>query len=138
MKRLLILTLTIYFLALTVFSQSTTITVIETVKIKDNKRAEALFYYENNWKLLREKALEKGSIHSYELIEATADEKADFDIVLVTRYAHQAQFDKSEENFQKLIKELITDKGGLKLKNKLKPADFRQNMFVKIGKSINL
>ena len=64
-----------------------------------------MFYYENNWKTLREKASAKGYIHSYELIESKADEKADFDIVLITRYANQTQFDKAEENFQEIMRE---------------------------------
>lgn len=131
MKKLLFLNLFILGLSLIIFSQTQIITVFEAVKIKNDKRAETLFYYENNWKKLRVSALEKGYIHSFELIEAKADEKADFDVVLITRYKNQKQFDKSEERFQELIKQ----RGELKLLNDLKPSDFRQNLFVKIGKS---
>jgi hypothetical protein len=131
MKKHLFLLLFIFCLSISAFSQTEVITVFEAVKIKIEKRAEALFYYQNNWKKLREKAVEKGFIHSFELIETKTDEKAEFDIVLITRYINQARFDKSEENFQELIKQ----RGGLKLLNDLKPNDFRENVFVKTGKS---
>lgn len=131
MKKLLFLNLFILGLSIVIFSQTRIITVFEAVKIKNDKRAETLFYYENNWKQLRVSALEKGYIHSFELFEAKADEKADFDVVLITRYKNKKQFDKSEERFQELIKQ----RGELKLLNDLKPSEFRQNLFVKIGKS---
>ena len=41
------------------------ITLTEFVKIKNNHREEAVFYYENNWKVLREAAVKKGYIHSF-------------------------------------------------------------------------
>lgn len=132
MKKHTFLLVFIFGLSISAFSQTEVITLIEAVKIKNEKRAEALFYYQNNWQKLREKAIEKGFIHSFELIETKADEKAGFDIVLITRYLNQAQFDKSEENFQELIKQ----RGELKLLNDLKPNDFRENIFVTTGKSL--
>ena len=131
MKKFLLLVLAVCFLKVLAFAQTEVVTILETVKIKNEKRAEALFYYENNWKVLREKALEKGYIHSFEFFETKADDKADFDIVLITRFADQAQYKKAEENFRELIKQ----KGGLKLLNDLTPNEFRQRGFVKIGKS---
>lgn len=131
MKKLLFITLIIGILSVLIHAQSEVITVFESVKIKNNKRAEALFYYENNWRQLRLKALKKHYINLFEIFESKADKKADFDIVLITRYSSKEQFDKSEEHFQKLIKE----SGGLKLLNNLKPSEFRENVFVKVGKS---
>lgn len=131
MKKNTFLILFIICLSISVFSQTEVVTVFEAVKIKNEKRAEALFYYENNWKKLREKASAKGYIHSYELIESKADEKADFDIFLITRYANQTQFEKAEENFQDIMKQ----RDGLKLLNDLKPNEFRENVFIKVGKS---
>ena len=133
MKKLLPLLLIGLCVSLNSYAQTETITVFETVKIINNNRTEALFYYENNWKVLRRNALKKNYIHSFEIIETKGDDKADFDIVLITRYKDQAQFEKSEENFQKLIKA----RGELKLKNALKPNDFRQSVFVKTGRSQN-
>ena len=109
-------------------------TVADFVKIKNGRRDEAIYYYENNWKVYREAALKRGVIHSYELIETKADGGADFDLILITRYAGEAQLQASEKNFEPILKEIRPD--GARLKNEFKPEDFRQNVFVKIGKII--
>jgi hypothetical protein len=44
------------------------ISTIEMVKIKNGNKAEALYYFEHNWKVLREMAVEKGYIDSYQLL----------------------------------------------------------------------
>lgn len=112
------------------FGQSeTTITTIDFVKIKNDKRQETLFYYENNWKVYRDIALEKGYIKFYKLLTTSADTSANFDLILITEYADSSQFKLSEERFQQIIKE--TRPNGSKLLNELKPNDFRQNVFFK-------
>jgi len=50
-------------LSVNIYAQSEVVTLFEAVKIKNEKRAEALYFYENNWKILRENAPEKGIIH---------------------------------------------------------------------------
>lgn len=132
MKKLHFTALLIFCFSLTVFSQSEVVSVTSIVKVKNEKRAEAAFYYQNNWKVLRKQALERGYIHSYEFIEAKADEKADFDFITITRFKDQAQFEKAEENFRKLME----PRGDPKLLNDVKPDDFREVVFVKIGKSL--
>lgn len=132
MKRLSFVALLVCFLSLTAFSQSEVVTVVSIIKVKNNKHAEASFYYENNWKVLRKQALAEGIIHSYEFVEAKADEKADFDYVTITRFDDQAQFDKAEENFAKIME----PRGDPKLLNDLKPNEFREVVYVKIGKSL--
>lgn len=131
MRYFIILLFIISCASLSSFAQTETVTLFEAVKIKNEKRPEALFYFENNWKVLRENALKKGIIHSFEFVIAKRNEKADFDIILITRYKDQAQFEKSEENFQELIKA----RGEIRLKNELKPDDFRQSVFTISGKS---
>ncbi len=46
------------------------ITDIDFVKITDSHRQEALYYYENNWKIFRDIALKKGVIKSYKILSA--------------------------------------------------------------------
>lgn len=104
-------------------------TTIDFVKIKNNRRQEALFFYENNWKLYRDIAIKKGFIQSYRLLSTTADSIADFNLILITEYADSLQYKLSEERFQQIIK--TTRPEGPKLLNELKPADFRQNVFFK-------
>lgn len=121
----------LFTLSVNIYAQSDVVTLVEAVKIKNEKRAEAIFFYENNWKILREQALEKGIIHSYEFIVSEINEKANFDIILITRYKDQAQFEKSEENFRPLL----DARGDVKLLNRTKPDDFRKSVFVINGKS---
>ncbi len=109
------------------------ITVTELVKILNSRKEEAVYYYKNNWKAFRETALQKGYIHSYELIVSDQTESSGFDIILITRYRGKLAFEKSEERFRGIID---TAPGGLKLKNKLKPSDFRKGVSVTIGKTI--
>ncbi len=132
MKKLQFAVFLIFSFALTIFSQSDIVAVTSIVKIKNEKHAEAAFYYDNNWKVLRKQALQKGYIHSYEFIEARADEKTDFDFITITRFTDQAQYEKAEENFRVLME----PRGGPKLLNDLKPDDFREIVFVMTGKSL--
>ncbi|MGE3465783.1 MAG: TlpA family protein disulfide reductase [Pyrinomonadaceae bacterium] len=104
---------------------------MDFVKIKDGRRAEAMFYYEKNWKVLREAALKKGIIHSYELVEAKSETSNAFDLVMVTRYRGEEQFRDREKNFEPLLRARGPD--GPVLKNDIKPADFRQSVFVYDG-----
>jgi hypothetical protein len=106
------------------------VTLMDFVKIKDGKKAEAMYFYENNWKLYREEALKRNIIQSYRLIEAAPDSLNNFDLILVTVYKDSAQYSKSEENFRPVLAALRPN--GPALLNNLKPADFRLNVFFKI------
>ena len=112
---------------LTVVSGQTTqkISTMDFVQILNENREETLYYYENNWKQLREDAVRDGYIHSYQLLEVERQEELAFDLILVTTYANQEQYDKREDNFGKLI----DARGSLKLLNEKTPNDFRKNLF---------
>lgn len=107
--------------------------VMDFVKIKNGRRDEAMFYYENNWKVYREAALRDGFIHSYEIVEASSEKNKAFDIVLITRFADEAQANAVEKNFEPILSRLRPN--GPILKNEIKPADFRENVFVYNGRS---
>ncbi|WP_299072735.1 PQQ-dependent sugar dehydrogenase [uncultured Paraglaciecola sp.] len=113
--------------------QSQTINLIEAIKVKNGHRAEALFYYQNNWRIFRESALARGYIDSYEFVEASSQQNAEFDFLLITRFANQDQQDKSEQRFDKII----AQRTGLMLLNEIEPKDFRQSVFVKMAKGNN-
>lgn len=110
------------------------VTIIDFVKIKANKTAEALFYYEQNWKAYREVMLKKEFIKSYQLLTTKPDSLADFDLMLLTEYADSTQFALSEERFQRVIQEM--NPNGPKLLNALKPADFRINLFFRKAETV--
>ncbi|EDP72612.1 hypothetical protein FBALC1_15962 [Flavobacteriales bacterium ALC-1] len=108
------------------FSQnSENITTIETVEILNNNKKEAIFYFKNNWKVLREKAVEKGYVFSFQLMETTFNEETPFHLLLVTTYSNKEQYENREAHFSELIKA----SGGLKLLNDKKPAEFRKSVF---------
>lgn len=111
-----------------------TIALMDFVKIKNGKRDEAMFFYDNNWKLYREAALKKGIIHSFEMIEAKSETNQTFDLILITRYKNEDQYKNSEKNFESILKEIRPN--GALLKNELKPEDFRQNVFLSVGKPV--
>jgi len=128
-KLLLFILLFFYFPS---FGQ--TVSVMDFVKVKDNKYPETLYYYENNWKVYREIAVKSNFISSYKLLKMSADSIANFDLILITEYADSSQFKLAEERFQKIIKEIRPN--GPKLMNNLKPADFRQNVFAKEAQTL--
>ena len=110
------------------------ISVIDFVKIKDGRTAEAMFFYENNWKVYRDRALKEGFIRSYRLLKTEPEAGADFDLLLITEFANAEQLKLSEERFNRIIKEI--NPGGPKLLNNLPQAEFRQNLYSKTAETI--
>lgn len=103
------------------------ISTVDFVQIIDNNKAEALHYYHNNWKVLREMATKKGFIDSYQFLEVSFTEDAPFHFMLITTYSNKTQFDKREVHFRTLIDE----RGDLSLLNEKKPGEFRKIVFNK-------
>jgi len=101
------------------------ISVIDFVKIKNNKREEALYFYNNNWKVYREIALKKGYISSYKML-LTRPGSGGYDIMLITTYKDSIQQKNSEANFAEIIK--AERPKGPKLLNDIKPVDFRETV----------
>ena len=120
----------LFFISLLVFSifscdkKTEIITTTETVEILDNNKAEALFYFNNNWKVLREKAKAKNYISSFSIVETEFSETHPFHIKLITVYENKEQYENREAHFQELIKE----SGGLKLLNDKSPNEFRKSV----------
>jgi len=123
LKFLILLTMTTSSFAQT----DTKISTIDFVQILNDNKEEALFYYQNNWKILREMAIKKGYIHSFQLLETPLDEEQPFQLMLITTYLNQEQYDLREDHFAELIKE----KGELQLMNDKAPGEFRKTLFNK-------
>ncbi len=100
------------------------ITTIENVEILNDNKAEVLYYFNNNWKVLRDKAIAKNYILSYTIEETEFSEDAPFHIKLTTIYDSKEQYENREIRFQELIKE----SGSLKLLNDKKPSEFRKSV----------
>ncbi|MEO0901535.1 MAG: hypothetical protein AAFY00_05770, partial [Bacteroidota bacterium] len=103
------------------------ISTMDFVQILNENREEALYYFQNNWKVLREMALKRDYIHSFDIFETPASENAPFELILVTTYKTDEQYDAREEHFR----ELIDEKGELDLMNDKKPDEFRKTLFNK-------
>lgn len=115
-------------------ASSQTLQVMDFVKIKNGHAAEALFYYEHNWKMYRDVAVKNGNILSYRLERTEADTVAAFDLVLITEYKDSVQYNNREVNFRAIIQSLRP--AGPLLMNTLQPDDFRKNEFVKVTRNI--
>ncbi|MDC8002931.1 hypothetical protein POV27_02650 [Aureisphaera galaxeae] len=98
------------------------ITSMDFVEVVDNQVEETVYYYENNWLVLRKKAIEDKAIKDYGLFISPATEKDPAYIVLVTTYANKEQFDNRENYFGKLIEA----RGERKLLNEKQPSEFRK------------
>lgn len=114
--------------AISLFAQQENrLSTLDFVEILNGNKKEAYFYYHNNWEKLREAALKKGYIHSYEIMKTSATEDAPFDLVLMTTYNNRAAYENRENRFS----ELIEQAGQLKLLNSKKPNEFRKTLFSK-------
>jgi hypothetical protein len=115
------------FLMLSCFAQNNaSVTLIDFVKIKNGLTKEAMFYYENNWKMHRDTMLAKGFIKSYKLMVSTSD-TTKFDLMLTTEYADSTQFKESEPRWSLVIK--TNRPNGTALLNDKKPNDFREFVY---------
>ena len=103
------------------------ISTVDFVQILNDNEEEAIFYYQNNWKTLREMALGKGYINSFQLLMTPPSKEESFQLMLITTYLNKEQYDLREIHFSELIKL----KGKLELMNDKNPNDFRKTFFRK-------
>ena len=107
--------------------QDDKISTIDFVQILDDNRKETIYYFQNNWKVLRNMALKKGYIDSYQFLEVSVSLDQPFQLMLITTYLNEEQYNLREDHFAELIKE----NGELKLLNDKKPGEFRKTLFSK-------
>ncbi len=107
--------------------QDDKISTIDFVQILNDNKEEAIYYFQNNWKVLRNMAIKKEYIHSFQILEVPISEGDPFQLMLITTYMNEEQYKLREDHFTELIKE----KGALKLMNDKEPADFRKTLFSK-------
>lgn len=98
---------------------------MDLVQVKDGRYSEALYFFENNWKVFRDSALSKGYISSYKLLRNKNDTANSNNIILITEYSDQEAYRQRESNFGLLIKQIRPN--GLLLLNALKREDFIQS-----------
>jgi hypothetical protein len=102
------------------FCRKTPIVSMDFIKVKNGHYEEALFFFENNWKLYRDSAMKSGAIKSYKLLRNNTD-SSKADIILMTEYFDKDSYLKREEIFRPIMKS-IHPNGGVS-KNNLKRDD---------------
>lgn len=127
MMRTILLLIVLSFNSIIYGQHDERISTIDFVQILNGNKAEADYYYQNNWKVLRSMAMENDYIDSFQVMETPFTDKEPFHLMLVTTYADKEQYDLREDHFRALIKE----KGTLELLNEKKPEEFRKTIFSK-------
>jgi hypothetical protein len=97
--------------------------VSDLVTVLAERKEEALFFYDQNWKIYREKALQEGVISAYRILSLPKGNETGWDIILMTEYPNEAKFKASEDNFRPILQSLRPD--GPVLLNEHKPNTFR-------------
>ncbi len=122
MKKVLILGIFLTVGTMSHAQQETRISSIDFVQVLNDNHDEAVYYYQNNWRWLRDLAVKKGYIVDYEFYQVERTEETPYDMILITVYGNKDQSDAREENFA----ELIELKGDLRLLNEKQPGEFRK------------
>lgn len=77
------------------------------IKTKDGKDLDYLKNLTKNWKAIMEEAKKEGLILSYKIISASATNKDDWDLLLMTEFKNFAVFDGLDEKFYALATNMI-------------------------------
>ncbi len=125
MKRVILLLILFLYATFTFAQENEKITSISCVQILDDNRDETIYYYENNWMVLRKRAVEEGYIDSYQWLEVPYSAETPYHFMLFTTYKNQEQFEKREDNFAILIEE----RGPLRLLNEKTSGEFRKIVY---------
>ncbi len=127
-RLLLAVSLLLSCLAPAAQSQSrATVSSMDFVAVLNNNHAEALYYYQNNWAVMRERAQAHGYIESFQLLQTSADDDAPFHLILITSYPDIEHYENREANFQRIMDKMQ----GPSFLNDKRPGDFRQVLFSK-------
>ncbi|RLD27826.1 MAG: hypothetical protein DRI75_08535 [Bacteroidetes bacterium] len=103
------------------------ISIMFFVQVLNDNYEEAIFYYQNNWKVTGEMSLERGLIESFQILETPYSDEEPFHIVLIYTFKNKELYDNREEPYLALVKEM----GGMRLLNDKKPDEFRKVLFRK-------
>ncbi len=77
------------------------------IKTKDGKDLDYLKNLSKNWKAIMEEAKKEGLILSYKIISASAVNRDDWDILLMTEYKNYAVFDGMDEKFYAIVTKVL-------------------------------
>lgn len=98
------------------------ISTVDLVRVKASYEKEAIFFYENNWKVFREEALRQKFISGFELIKSETDTTGVLTVFLITDYPDSLSFANREKNFEGITTRLSP--GGAKMLNSVTRKEF--------------
>lgn len=84
-------------------------TTIDIIECRPGYERECLHFYENNWKLFREEALERNFISGYRILRSAPDTTSAVTLLLMTEYPDSTTLADTENNFQPMMQELRPD-----------------------------
>ena len=107
------------------------------IKTKDGKDLDYLKDLSKNWKAIMEEAKKEGLILSYKIISATAVNRDDWDLLLMTEFKNYAVFDGMDEKFYALAAKVMGSEEEMD-DLMVNLADMREILGSKLGQEIFL
>lgn len=74
---------------------------VDYIKVKEGQLPDLLEFFRINWKAARIHAKKAKYVEDYKMY--VLPEATDYQVVLMTKYKNQAQYDQREENFKKIF-----------------------------------
>ena len=87
------------------------------IKVSANMNVEYLNNLKNNWKATHDEAVKQGLILSYKILQGTAANPDDWDIMLMTEFKNLAAMEGSEDKWEAISKKVIGGEEAMKKLN---------------------
>ena len=87
------------------------------IKVSANMNIEYLNNLKNNWKATHDEAVKQGLILSYKILQGTAANPDDWDIMLMTEFKNLAAMEGSEDKWEAISKKIIGGEDAMKKLN---------------------
>jgi hypothetical protein len=87
------------------------------IKVSANMTVEYLNNLKNNWKATHDEAVKQGLIVSYKILQGTASNPEDWDIMLMTEYKSLAAMEGQEDKWEAISKKVIGGEEAMKKLN---------------------
>jgi hypothetical protein len=87
------------------------------IKVSANMTVDYLNNLKENWKATHDEAVKQGVIVSYKILQGTAANPEDWDIMLMTEFKSLAAMEGSDDKFQAISKKIIGGEDAMKKLN---------------------
>jgi len=87
------------------------------IKVSANMTVDYLNNLKANWKATHDEAVKEGLIVSYKILEGTAANPEDWDIMLMTEFKNLAALDGTDEKWEAISKKIIGGEDAMKKLN---------------------